>query len=183
MKEVSTGGSASYYSVYIKDVEVPYVAECIDLLESLDLTYSEENIIKSIWRSAAARCLGIHKKGKTAVYDAEKVVFFINRICSSKGLGKEYYVNLTRKARKLPIKTYIYAPQNKGQKPYSLIFKELAQALNFTDEEAHIVETIWGCAETREGAYQNYHVTYDRIEKQELRSCAANILEDTIGGR
>jgi hypothetical protein len=76
--EEHTGGSSSYYGVLVaypiaKDKE-PYVAECIDIQEALEMTPAEANGFKAIWRTAAAR-MGKKKKGNTAVYDAEKVIF------------------------------------------------------------------------------------------------------------
>lgn len=81
MSEEHTGGSSSYYTVEVKNpVHLdPYTAECIDLMEALNLTSHEANVFKSIWRRAAER-QGKKKKGNNALYDAEKMVFFSNRI-------------------------------------------------------------------------------------------------------
>lgn len=79
-----TGGSVSYYRVYIKhptNIGVPYVAECNDIIEALGMNYAEGNAFKAIWRSCAARNLGMSKDGyKDGLYDAEKVVFFGKRM-------------------------------------------------------------------------------------------------------
>lgn len=82
-KEISTGGSCDYYRVGIthptsKD-QVAYIAECNDIIESLELTYAEANIFKEIWRTAAERTLGLKKAGNSNIRAAEKVVFFANR--------------------------------------------------------------------------------------------------------
>ena len=77
-----TGGSSSYYKVLVEEpttLEEAYMAECNDIIEALNMTYAEANVFKAIWRSAAAR-LGNGKKDSTAVYDAEKCVFFSDRI-------------------------------------------------------------------------------------------------------
>lgn len=79
-----TGGSVNYYKVEIKNpttAEEPYTAECNDIIEALKMNYAEGNAFKAIWRSCAAR-LGKLKKGMDAegVYDAEKIVFFGERI-------------------------------------------------------------------------------------------------------
>jgi len=79
-----TGGSVSYYSV---PVAVPttagrasYIAECNDIIEALGMNYAEGNAFKALWRRAAAR----HGKAKRhytdGLYDAEKVVFFGERL-------------------------------------------------------------------------------------------------------
>lgn len=78
-----TGGSSGYYKVFVAHPTTPgtapYVAECNDVIEALGLNYAEGNVMKAIWRIAAAR-QGNGKPGNTAVYDAEKVVFFSDRI-------------------------------------------------------------------------------------------------------
>jgi hypothetical protein len=57
------------------------VAECNDIIEALNMNYAEGNAFKAIWRSCAARNLGLSKDGyKDGVYDAEKVLFFGGRM-------------------------------------------------------------------------------------------------------
>lgn len=80
--EEHTGGSSSYYMADIKHPttqDEPYMAECNDIIEALDMTFAEGNAFKAIWRTAAAR-LGKTKKGNNALYDAEKVCFFGERM-------------------------------------------------------------------------------------------------------
>ena len=82
-----TGGSVSYYRVNIQNptspTVTPYVAECNDIIEALNMNYAEGNAFKAIWRSCAARNLGLSKDGyKDGVYDAEKVLFFGGRMLS-----------------------------------------------------------------------------------------------------
>lgn len=80
-----TGSSVSYYKVRIDkptnpDLE-PYTAECNDIIEALGMNYAEGNAFKAVWRSCAARNLGLSKDGyKDGLYDAEKVVFFGQRM-------------------------------------------------------------------------------------------------------
>lgn len=80
-----TGGSVSYYSAKVErptspDAK-PYTAECNDIIEALGMNYAEGNAFKAIWRSCAARNLGKSKLGyKDGKYDAEKVVFFGQRM-------------------------------------------------------------------------------------------------------
>jgi hypothetical protein len=79
-----TGGSVSYYKVRItnatSDSDV-YTAECNDIIEALGMNYAEGNAFKAIWRRCAARTLGKAKAGyKDGLYDAEKVVFFGQRM-------------------------------------------------------------------------------------------------------
>jgi hypothetical protein len=83
--EEYTGGSVSYYQVSVKDPVntslVGYVAECSDIIEALNMSFAEGNAFKAIWRSCAARSLGLKKKGYTdGLYDAEKVVFYGERM-------------------------------------------------------------------------------------------------------
>jgi hypothetical protein len=79
-----TGGSVSYYRVKItnptSDIDA-YTAECNDIIEALGMNYAEGNAFKAIWRRCAARTLGVAKAGyKDGLYDAEKVVFFGERM-------------------------------------------------------------------------------------------------------
>lgn len=79
-----TGGSVNYYKVPVilpTSGGASYVAECNDIIEALGMNYAEGNAFKAIWRSCAAKQLGLSKQGyKDGVYDAEKVVFFGNRM-------------------------------------------------------------------------------------------------------
>lgn len=73
--EEHTGGSSSYYDIDVRGSEV----RCLDIIEKLQMTFSEGNAFKAIWRTAAAR-QGKKKAGNNAVYDAEKVCFFGERM-------------------------------------------------------------------------------------------------------
>jgi hypothetical protein len=79
-----TGGSVSYYQVRITNATSGsdvYTAECNDIIEALGMNYAEGNAFKAIWRRCAARTLGKAKAGyKDGLYDAEKVVFFGQRM-------------------------------------------------------------------------------------------------------
>ena len=83
MTQEYTGGSVSYYKVQVNSPTSggdPYMAECNDVIEALGMNYAEGNAFKALWRRAAAR-LGKSKKGYTdGLYDAEKVVFFGQRL-------------------------------------------------------------------------------------------------------
>jgi len=90
-----TGGSSSYYMIRVEKVTTdwnePYWAECNDIIEALEMNYAEGNAFKAIWRKAAAR-KGKKKKGNTALYDAEKVAFFGQRLIAQEtdnGLGNK----------------------------------------------------------------------------------------------
>lgn len=87
-----TGGSVSYYSVVVDQPTSggsPYTAECNDIIEALHMNYAEGNAFKAIWRSCAARN-GNSKKGYTdGLYDAEKVVFFGNRMVKQAERNRE----------------------------------------------------------------------------------------------
>lgn len=91
-----TGGSVSYYQVTIENPTTqpaPYTAECNDIIEALGMNYAEGNAFKAIWRACAARTLGKAKRGYTdALYDAEKVVFFGERMVAMAKAKKTYGV-------------------------------------------------------------------------------------------
>ena len=78
-----TGGSSDYYKVWIQDPTTPenepYMAECNDIIEALDMTYAEGNVFKAVWRRAALRN-GMGKPGSTLLYDSEKAEFFSKRL-------------------------------------------------------------------------------------------------------
>lgn len=90
---IYTGGSVDYYKVPITNPtsgKVPYLAECNDIIEALGMNYAEGNAFKALWRKAAAKTLGIQKKGYDAgLYDAEKVVFFGSRLVIQAQIDKE----------------------------------------------------------------------------------------------
>jgi hypothetical protein len=78
-----TGGSSDYYKVEVAKPTsggIPYVAECNDIIEALNMEYDVANAFKAAWRVAALR-QGRGKPGQdSAVYDGEKIVFFGKRI-------------------------------------------------------------------------------------------------------
>jgi hypothetical protein len=78
-----TGGSVNYYKVRIEHpttIADPYEAECNDIIEALGMSFAEGNAFKAIWRLCAAR-KGARKRGYDhGLYDAEKVVFFGQRM-------------------------------------------------------------------------------------------------------
>ena len=86
MSEEHTGGSVSYYDVVIKEwtnpdhqLQLPIVVSCNDIIEALGMNYAQGNAFKALWRIAAAK-QGKMKKGNNTKYDAEKIVFFGERI-------------------------------------------------------------------------------------------------------
>ena len=84
-EEEYTGGSTSYYKVWIDNPtsiheQEPYQSECNDVIEALGMNYAEGNAFKALWRKAAAR-QGKKKKGyDNGLYDSEKVRFFGERL-------------------------------------------------------------------------------------------------------
>jgi len=79
----SIGDSVSYYTVNIDHPTSggqPYSTECNDIIEALGMNYAEGNVFKAVWRMCAARN-GKSKAGyEDGLYDAEKVVFFGQRL-------------------------------------------------------------------------------------------------------
>lgn len=77
-----TGLSVNYYKVRVENPTSggePYDPECNDIIEALGMTFAEGNVFKAVWRIAAAR-RGLKKRGNDGVYDAEKIVFFGQRL-------------------------------------------------------------------------------------------------------
>lgn len=82
MAELS-GGLVNYYLSWVahpqRPNQAPYMAECEDIVESLELNPDEANIFKEIWRTANAR-KGNGKPGNTPVRAAEKYVHYGQRL-------------------------------------------------------------------------------------------------------
>ena len=82
--EEHTGGSSSYYDLTIG----PTTIKCLDIIEGLGMSYNEGNVFKAVWRIAAAK-QGRTKKGNNMHYDAEKIVFFGERLVEEHINGEE----------------------------------------------------------------------------------------------
>ena len=74
-----TGGFTNYYLVKVehpqREEQLPYQAECEDIIRALNMSFDEACEFKAIWRTAAAR-LGNGKPGQKALYDCEKRVHY-----------------------------------------------------------------------------------------------------------
>lgn len=72
-----------YYRVAVSDPMAPdlqpYVAECADIIEALDMTFNEGEAFKALWRLAAAR-QGRGKPGNKPQYDADKAAHYGQRV-------------------------------------------------------------------------------------------------------
>ena len=88
MSAKGTGKDVNYYLVDISDPKrlSPYTAECEDIIEALGMTFAEGCAFKAIWRSAAARTLGLVKPGHDVegIYDAEKVEYYGRRMIAQR---------------------------------------------------------------------------------------------------
>ena len=77
--EEGSGGKCNYYLAYISKpwskTQVPYVAECGDIMETLRMDINETNIFKELWRTCSARVFGLMKIGHSEVRGAEKILF------------------------------------------------------------------------------------------------------------
>jgi hypothetical protein len=99
MSDKLTGSDVNYYTVAIaqpKRLE-PYTAEAEDIIEALGMTFAEGCAFKAIWRSCAARTLGVVKTGAEphGIYDAEKVVYYGSRMLAQrrKAIGLPTAIN------------------------------------------------------------------------------------------
>lgn len=92
MSEKLSGGFNNYYLVQVTNPQRmeqhPYQAECEDIIQALNMTFDEGCLFKALWRNAAAR-LGNGKPGNNAVYDAEKMVHYANRIFIKESGGQK----------------------------------------------------------------------------------------------
>ena len=87
-KPEHTGLSVGYYDVVIPanshtnpehNQPEPIVVSCNDIIEALKMNYACANVFKAIWRICTAKT-GKMKKGNNTKYDAEKAVFFSERV-------------------------------------------------------------------------------------------------------
>lgn len=82
MSTENSGGSVDYYKVAIEipwTADEPYVAECGDIIDALQMNQAEANIFKEIWRTSAERTLGKSKQGNSPLRAAEKIAFFADK--------------------------------------------------------------------------------------------------------
>lgn len=74
-----------YYRVAISEPIspelVPYVAECADIIEALNMTFNEGEAFKAIWRLAAGR-QGRGKPDSKPQYNADKVAHYGQRVAA-----------------------------------------------------------------------------------------------------
>lgn len=99
-----TGNNVNYYLVDITQPKRldPYKAECEDIIEALGMTFAEGCAFKAIWRSCAARNLGLHKAGQDedGIYDAEKVVYYAKRVLAVRERRKQSRSNTNQETSK-----------------------------------------------------------------------------------
>lgn len=108
-----TGGSNSYYGLDILntlDGREAYRVECLEVIEALGMTFAEGEAFKAIWRSCAARTLGLIKEDNNALYDAEKVEFY----------GKRMVVASTH-LKGIPTGYVLYTPGAAGPRTGSVV--------------------------------------------------------------
>lgn len=96
MQEENSGFNVNYYCVSIdkpkRPERPPYIFEVEDLIETLNMTFHEGTVLKSLVRSCVERELGMRKVGGDYIRDAEKMVHSsaetlrIRRIRDEKGL-------------------------------------------------------------------------------------------------
>lgn len=83
MSKEFTGGPVSYYKVEVKNpasIKKPYKVECLDVIESLGMSFNEGELFKALWRRCAARTLNVKKKTHDDTYDIEKILFYAKRV-------------------------------------------------------------------------------------------------------
>lgn len=77
-----SGLAVDYYLCPVNNphrANAPYVAECGDIIEALNMNFNEASAFKAVWRKAAERTLGMKKAGNNAKRDAEKMLFYGKR--------------------------------------------------------------------------------------------------------
>ena len=83
-----SGGDVNYYLLDITQPKrlQPCKVEAEDVIEALGMTFAEGCAFKAIWRSCAARMLGLYKEGMDVdgVYDAQKVAYYGTRMIAQR---------------------------------------------------------------------------------------------------
>lgn len=77
----TTGNDVNYYLIDVPHPKRnnPYVCEVEDLIESLDMTFAEGTILKSLIRLCKLR-QNLGKPGSHPVYEAEKIKYYSERL-------------------------------------------------------------------------------------------------------
>lgn len=90
MAQTSSGGDNNYWLLSIKNPKRldPYVCECEDIIEALEMSFQEGEAFKAIWRKCGDR-LGNGKPGDTPLRNAEKVAHFGARMVAIEKLKLE----------------------------------------------------------------------------------------------
>ena len=185
MKEIKTGLSASYYTVPVLNSvhnAEDYLLECIDVLEALQLTYSEANVIKAIWRTASKRVLNVSKSGVTDIYDMEKVSFFCAKIYkssleSSASSEERFPVTISSV-------TGVVYPENTAQPPYVTGLTDVRNALKLTKDEFNLVSVIWlaACKRVYVGCSMYPYTVYGASDRIILDTLSERLLETAQNG-
>lgn len=94
-----TGGSVDYYTCSVPaertiDGRPGYDVICLEIIETLGMSFAEGEAFKAIWRSCAARTLGKVKADCNALYNAEKVAFYGQRMVVEAGIQDKAPVSL-----------------------------------------------------------------------------------------
>lgn len=89
----SSGGNNDYYVLNVANPKRldPYIAECEDLIETMQMTFQEGEAFKAIWRKCMLR-LGFGKPDDSELRNAEKVKHFGQRMlamCEKDLYGQE----------------------------------------------------------------------------------------------
>jgi hypothetical protein len=77
----TTGGNVNYYLIDVTHPKrnTPYVCEVEDLIESLNMTFAEGTILKSLVRLCKLR-QDLGKPHSNPIYEAEKIKYYADRL-------------------------------------------------------------------------------------------------------
>lgn len=76
-----SGGNVNYYLIEVSNPKrlEPYTAEVEDLIETLNMTFAEGTLLKSLIRLCKLK-QNQGKVGSTQIYEAEKIKYYAERI-------------------------------------------------------------------------------------------------------
>ena len=94
----NSGGFVNYYLAKVdnpqRENQQPYQAECEDIIRALGMTFDEGNIIKEVWRRAAAR-QGRQKLGHSNLRSGEKLKHYATAIHRQDVINSNQNITIT----------------------------------------------------------------------------------------
>ncbi len=136
----ASGGDVNYYLVLIPatDSAPECTVEIEDIIEALDMRFAEANVFKAIVRSTKLR-QDLGKPGSSAIYEAEKAVYYADRIVAQTMRVQ----NGDQNDGIFGLDASLEIPDPKRLPPYRFRIENFIEALNPTDIERDILDAFF----------------------------------------